>query len=58
MYVNLYVNQPFRFNVDNWHSSSPLRNETAAAGTSFLAAATTSGCLDNRIQDIHGSPGC
>ncbi len=38
-----------------WHSSFPLRRETVAAGPSFLAAATTSGWPNNRIQNIHGS---
>ncbi len=36
----------------------PLRRETAAAGPSFLSAATATGRPDYRNQDIHGSPGC
>ncbi len=36
----------------------PLRREIAAAGLPFLAAATTSGRPDNRLQDIHWSFGC
>ncbi len=48
--------QPLRANskVDNWHSSSPLRWETAVAGPSILAAATSWGWSDNHLQDFHG----
>ncbi len=48
------ANSKISYNVGNWHSSSPLRRETAATGPSFLAALTTSGWLDYRLQDIHG----
>ncbi len=44
--------------VGNWYSSPPLRRETAATGSSFLAAPTSMGQPDYRIQDIHGFLGC
>ncbi len=52
------ANSKICYKAGNWHSSPPLRRETAAALSSFLEAATTSGWPDYRIQDIRGSFGC
>ncbi len=54
---NLVEDQSFTANskitqkIGTWHSSFPLRIETAVA-------TTTSGRPNYRIQDIHGSFGC
>ncbi len=42
-YQPLRANSKISNKIGNWHSSPPLKRETAAAGPSFLAAATTSG---------------
>ncbi len=42
-YQSFRANSKIRYKVGNWHSSPPLQRETAAAGPSFLATATTSG---------------
>ncbi len=66
-YVGLCVNprgryQPFgknskiRYKFGNGHSSPPLRRQTAAAESAFLAVATTSSWPDNRIRK-EGSTG-
>ncbi len=52
------ANSKTSYNVGNWHASPPLRRETAATGPSFLAAATTSGWPDYRLQDIQRPFGC
>ncbi len=52
------ANSKISYKVGNWHSSPSLRRETAAVGPSFLAAVTTTGRPDYRIQDIHASLGC
>ncbi len=51
------ANSKISYKVGNWHASPPLRRETAATGPSFLAAATTSGWPDYRLQDIQGPYG-
>ncbi len=52
------ANSKISYKVGNWHSSPPLRRETAADGHSFLEAATTSVQPDYFIQDIHRSLRC
>ncbi len=37
------ANSKVSYKVGSWHASSPLRRQTAAAGPSFFALATTSG---------------
>ncbi len=49
-YQSFRANSKISYTVGNWHSSPPLQRETTAA--------TTSGRLDYRIQDIHGSLRC
>ncbi len=49
------ANSGISYKVGKGHSPAYLRRETAAAGPLFLAAATTSGWPNYRIQDIHGS---
>ncbi len=46
------ANSNVRYKVGNWHASFPQRKETEAAGLSFIAAATTSGLPDYRLQYI------
>ncbi len=42
------------YKAGNWHSSPPLRRETAMARPSFPAAATNSGWPYYHIHNIHG----
>ncbi len=46
------ANSKIGYKVGSYHSSPPLRRETAAAGPSFLAAATTSSWPNYRLLDI------
>ncbi len=68
LYVSLFTKprcryQPYRANSKisntdgNWHGSPLIRREAAASGSSFLAAATTSGWPHYRLQDIQGRLG-
>ncbi len=68
-YANLFAKPPGRcqpcgrnskigYKVVNCWLSPPRRREPAAAGPPILAAVTTSGRPDNRIQSIHGPIGC
>ncbi len=53
LFIDLFISK-----VGNWHSPTPLRRQTSAAGPSFLAVATATIRPDYQILDIHGSLGC